>query len=306
MKQELLKGGTDQLKLGLKDHGRDVAPYSCTIRILEGSTVLESGTPTAGAYTPTSAVVGELHADLVAEWTYVENSGEPSKKKAEQFDVVLFKLVPVVTDSDVLKECAALSTADYVHHGEISGTPSSSAIIDQSLIGSLTDYDGGIITFLSGTLAEKQFVVSSFTASTGTIGGTFGSAPAASDTFTLRRSFKGEIDQAWEDIYDKLIQQCAGDSYATLNQGNVPSYASRPYLIITPDRLRRPHLMRALEKIFRGIATDTTGVDWARAEYYAKEFEAAWSGLKLTFASGSDDSAPVAEKEVSGAWGFGR
>lgn len=306
MKQELLKGGTDALALGLVDHGRAVAPYSATIRILQGSTVLEAGTATAGAYTPSSAVTGEVHQDLAAEWTYVETEGAASKKKVELFDVVLSKLVPVISDADIVKECPGLTEKTGVHYGTVGASPSASAIIDLELVGTREDYDGALLTFLDGTLDGKQFLVTAFAAATGTITAAMGSAPSAGDHFTLRNTFQAYVDQAWSDVYDKLIAQCANDPDAGVPGGGTYSGSSRPYLIMSPDRLRRPHLLKALEKIFRDIADDTTGADWARAEYYAKEFEAVWNGLKLVFASAAEDDDPVAVKQTSAQWGFGR
>jgi hypothetical protein len=306
MKQELLKGGADALALGLVDHGRAISPYSATIRILKGSTVLESGTATAGAYTPSSAVTGEVHQDLTAEWTYVETVGGATKKKVELFDVVLSKLVPVVSDADIIKECPGLAVKTGVHYGTVGAGPLASAIIDLELVGCREDYDGGLLTFLDGTLDEKQFLVTAFASSTGTITAAMGSAPAEGDHFTLRNTFQAYVDQAWADVYDKLIAQCANDPDGGIADGGTYPASSRPYLIMTPDRLRRPHLMKALEKIFRDIADDTSGADWARAEYYAKEFESVWNGLKLVFASASDDDDPIAEKQTAPQWGFSR
>lgn len=306
MRQELLKGGADSLSLGLKNHGRAYAPYSCTIRILQGSTVLESGMATAGVYAPTVAVTAECAQDLTAEWSYVETVGAAARKKVELFDVVLFKLYPVVTDDDILSEAASLMSSDYVHHGEVSGTPSTTTLVDQSLIGSFQDYVGSILTFLTGTKANSQYVITSFVSATGTLGATFGTAAVAAETFMLRRSFQGEIDQAWEDIYDKLIQDCSSDAYSLLPNGLANNYASRPFLVMTPDRLRRPHLCKALEKIYRGIANDQNGVDWARAEHYKAEFESIWKGMRLVFAYGGDTTTPTASKEVTGQWGFNR
>ena len=306
MKQELLKGGTDELVLGLVDHGRAVVPSSCSIRILNQGTILESGTATGGRYTPSSAVVGVVNQDLTVEWTY-SVSGGPTQRRVELIDVVLFKLYPVISDIDLVREVSALAAGDYLYHGIVESS-AAEGFIDRDLIGAREDWIGAIIHMQSGADAGSQYQVSAFDPTTGTVTYAPSQAAAPGDTFTMRRSFQGEIDSAWADIYDKLIQQCSNSPEAQ----RAPFVSTwprasgmRPYLVMTPDRLRRPHLLRSLEKIFRGIATDTSGTDWARAEYYSKEFESAWNGLRLAFASDLS-TVPVKESEGSAQFGFGR
>lgn len=292
MKQELLKGGSDALKLGLLDHGRPVAPSSCAIRILDGGSLLEGGDAPAGVYVPGASTVGAAKENLVAEWTF-QVGGGAVERRVELFDVVLFRLYPIASDQDLIREAAILGSSEYVRRGKVASS-SAQSIVDRTLIGAREDWAGAVLTFSSGADAGSQYIVSGFAPSTGTIDYPAGTPASAGDEYVLRRSYQGELDAAWDDLYDKLVQTCAG----------APD-GSRAHLVMTPDRLKRPHLLRALEKIFRGMATDPAGVDWARAEHYAKEFEAAWSGIQLVFAE-RESATPAPSHEGSLQFGFGR
>jgi hypothetical protein len=199
----------------------------------------------------------------------------------------------VVSDADLIAETAVLASNEYTCVGEVSD-PTALGFVDRALIGSREDWLGAILTMLSGADAGGQYVVTGFSPVTGQINYSPTTEAFEGDSFSLRRSFQGEIDAAWADIYDKLTQACAA----------APD-GSRPELIMTPDRLRRPHLLRALEKIFRGLADDPSGIDWARAEKYASEFEAVWNGLQLVFAH-DHGTEPTPARETSAQWGFGR
>lgn len=292
MKQELLKGGTDSLILGLTDHSIAVTPYSCTVRILDGSTVLESGTATYGVYTPTSATTGESREDITVEWTFQRTSGAKIEKKVELVDVVLFKLAAFIDDRDLMAEAPGLGSEEFVYRGSVTSAVAT-GIKCAGLVASRYDWEGAIIEIVSGARDGDQAAVSAFDASDGELTYSATGYPVAADTFTLRRTFQGEIDSAWNDVYDRLVQAC------------VDAGGARPSLVMSPDRLRRPHLYKALEKVYRGIATDNTGVDWARAEYYASAFDSVWSGIKLAFAS-PDSTDPIIESDGMIDNGFDR
>lgn len=290
MKQEILKGGTDTLTLGLYDHGVAVTPSSCTIRILEGDTVLESGTATSGVYTPTT-IISDTYQDLVVEWTWAV-AGGATQKKTELIDVVLFKLTSSISDQDLVREDASLGSNDWVWYGAVTGT-NAGGFVDMSTIGRREDWKGAILTILSGTYDGNQYTITSFAPTTGTFLYTAANYPSVADTYRVNRSFQGEIDQAWADIYDKLVQACT------------KAGQDRPSLIMSPDRLRRPHLIKTLEKIYRGQSDDPNGIAWQKATYYHDEFEAVWQGLSLVFAAPNHDT-PVIQRDGNVQWGFGR
>jgi hypothetical protein len=292
VKQELLKGGTDELVISIKDHGRTVTPSTCTCRILDRGTLLESGAATGGRYRPGSGTVALVHQGLTAEWTFIVDAGA-EQKHVMLFDVVLFKLSPMVTDEDLVSEAPVLAGADYIFHGTVE-TLTASGFIDRALIGAREDWRGAILSIISGTDASGQYLVTDFDSATGTLTYTYTTPTAIDAVFTLRRSYAGEIAAAWSDIMDKLEQACD----AALD-------GDRSTLVMTPDRLKRPHSLRALEKVFRGLADDANGIEWAKAEFYSKEFEASWNGLRLVFAD-DDASEPVQEHEGSAQWGFSR
>jgi hypothetical protein len=292
MKQEVLKGGTDELVISVKDHGRTVTPSSCTCRILDRGTLLESCAATGGRYTPGTATVSAVHQGLTAEWTFVVDAG-PQQRHVMLFDVVLFKLFPMVTDDDLVAEAAALAADDYIYHGTVE-TLTASGFTDRSLIGAREDWRGATLSIVSGDDAGGQYLVTGFSADTGDIEYDDSTPSSVDAIYTLRRSYAGETAAAWADIMDKLEQACD----AALD-------GDRSTLVMTPDRLKRPHALRALEKVFRGLADDANGIEWAKAEFYAKEFEASWNGLRLVFAD-DDSSEPVQEREGSAQWGFSR
>jgi hypothetical protein len=297
MRQEILKGGADGLRLSLTEHGRAVVPSACSARIVHLGTLLEQGAAAGGIYTPGAATVGQVRQDVAIEWTYTV-SGE-ARKHVELFDVVLFKLYPMASEADLLNEAPSLVESARIHRGTVSSA-SAAGIIDSELIGDIEDYTGAVLTMRSGVDAGSQYIITGFTSSTGALAFTPTHTPVAGDVYTIRKSFQFALDTAWENIYDRLILACSNAP------GGIGDRASRPYLIMTPDRLRRPQILRALEIIFRGIADDQNGADWARADYYAKEYEAAWSGIRLVFAFDSDSSEPAAESESSAQFGFHR
>lgn len=293
MRQELLKGGTDQLILDLKVDGRPVSPSSCSCRILYGTEVLESGNAPGGVYTPSGAATARIYEDLIAEWTYTLKAGGPVQRRVEQFDTVICKLYPVVTDEDLMKESAGLASDEYIYRGTVTEA-SASGLVDSALSGRRDDWVGAVLDVLSGDQAGAHYIVSSMDEASGAVVYQADAYPAVGDSYTMRRTFQGEIEAAWADIYDKLVQACS----------EAPD-GSRPYLIMTPDRLRRPHLLKSLEKVYRGRATDPSGIDWLKAEHYGREFESAWNGLKFSFAARYTD-VPVESHRGSAQWGFGR
>jgi len=301
MRQELLRGGSDVLTLRVFDYGRPAAVTAVTARLFDHSgQLIDSGDAPDGVFTPAAGVVGQVRQDCSVEWSYTDSRGMPHRT-LELFDVVLFKLYPVATEADLIREAPSLvaservmhAVADDVHFDEGQGE---TTITSSALMGTREDWRGSILTFASG----ESLIVDEFSPVTGTIVVPGQIVAATGDEFTLRRSYQGELDAAWEDIYDKLIQQCA------TSPGGVGSRQSRPYLIMSPAVLRRPHILLALDKAFRGIATDATGVDWARAERYLKEFDQIWNGLNLVFASDADGDSPVPDGERSAQWGFNR
>lgn len=291
MRQDIMRAGTDELTFTVKDHGQTVVPSSCSIRIIDHGVVLESGNAPLGKYTPGAATVGKMRQDITAEWTF-QLSGAPPQKYVTLFDVVAFKLYPMITDDDVVREVSSLGSVDFV----VSGTVTDEDVqgfADSSLIGAHEDYVGAIMTMVSGVDAGGQYVVTAFDASLGKLTYVPTVAAVAGDRYTLRRSYAGEIDSAWEDVFSRLEQACSQAS------------GDRAALIMSPDRLRRPHLMKTLEKVFRGMATDPSGVDWTRAEHYAKEFDAAWNGIRLVFAE-KDVDIPTNARDGLLVMGFRR
>lgn len=298
MRQEILKGGSDSLRLSLFDHGRAVQPSSCSARILDiGGNLLASGDAAGGIYSPPASVSGQARQDCTVEWTYTYDG--ITDKRVELFDVVLFRLYPVATEADMIRESPSLVSSERVYRGTVNAADSSS-ITSNSLLGTREDWSFAIIQLLTGTEAGKQYVVSAFDAGIGKASYPAASAASPGDTFLLRRSYQSELDAAWDDVIDRLTQACANSPVQLGLQ------QTRPFLVMTPDRLRRPHLSLALSKAHRGIATDQNGVDWAKAEYYAAEYEGSWAGLKLVFAQPGDFSAPLVGEERSTQWGFSR
>ena len=279
-------------------HAVAATPSVCAYKVLDyAGTVLEQGTAAGGVFTPGAGVVSQARQDCAVEWTYTVDGAQ--KRTVEQFDVVLWKLYPVATEADLIREAPALVASEKVHRGTVYASDAN-GLTDKALIGTREDWEGAVLAILSGSDLDGRYVVTAFDPVTGTLTYTHTKNPAPGTTYTLRRSYQPEMDAAWEDLYDRLIQACAS------SPGGQGYQEARPFLIMTPDRLRRPHLLLALAKAFRGVATDTSGPDWARAEYYQGEFETAMAGLKLVFAEEGNTPNPVADDDTTPQWGFSR
>lgn len=83
--------------------------------------------------------------------------------------------------------------------------------------------------------------------------------PAGPAPLTRYGSYQGFIDEAWTMLRNRLDET-----------------GTRVELVVTPARLREPHLLAALMLIFQDLASRNPAHQ-AAADSYAKQYEAAWA-----------------------------
>lgn len=278
MKQQLqVSSETDALTYEVWDHGQHVVPSSGTISISRSAdvdvgpssvTVAADGTC---SYVPGSAVTGDYGENLRAEWTL--NFPCYARRYTQLFDVVQFPIRSLVTDEDLVAECAELQRQKYIAYGTAQGG-GSSEITDQGLMDYPDDhFKGGTVEIVAGTNAGQVRRVSTSVQSTGKI--TVSSAFAASidDTseYVARRTYQKEIDRAFGEM-------CA----------DVDARGYRPALIVNSEDLKTPHVYLTLAKVCRDLAKSSDDIWWARAEKYAELYTASMSAQKWQYDSDED------------------
>lgn len=89
---------------------------------------------------------------------------------------------------------------------------------------------------------------------------------------TSRTDYSDEIDEAWVMVQRRLL-----------------SAGRRPWLVLSPDALREPHLCTALSLVFEGLAGRSGDEVWARkAETYRDQAERAWKMVRLAYDEDED------------------
>jgi|TARA_Y100000034_G_scaffold134763_1_gene204152 hypothetical protein len=273
MKQQLQEDSTtDSLQITIWDHNRREIPSAGTISIYDGPTQLvSSATATIAAdgtcsYTPGTTVTDVEEENLKAEWTLTIDS--EAKVFIQLFDVVPYPLYPMVTDEDLISECAQLQEERYLAYGTAdSGTTTMLVDIDLSEYRD-NHWQGGTLEITAGTNSGSKRIVSAFAKDTGTVTVTsaFGSAIDSTSKYLLRRTFQREIDRAWDDLQAKILQK-----------GN------RPALIMNSDELKPVHIMTTLEKICRDLSTTEGDIWWAKATHYMEQASAWWNNAVFIY-----------------------
>ena len=97
-------------------------------------------------------------------------------------------------------------------------------------------------------------------------------------------SWQDQRDDAWEDIQGMLIEG-----------------GKRPYLVLSSWSLKKPHTHLALARIYRMLATFTSGKGkYAEmADYYDEAFASDWAGLTLDYDYDEDGTLTDDEEQVA-------
>ena len=286
MKQQLERDSTtDYIGVTVWDHNQRVVPTAATVSIYDGANALVSAaTATIAAdgavtYIPGTTVTEDAEENLKAEWTLTIDSA--ARKVVQLFDVVNFKLFPMVSDEDLISECAQLQTEGYRAYGTAdSGT--TTTLVDIELMEYRDNHwEGGTLEILGGTNSGTKRVVASSVKATGTVtvSSAFSSAIDSTSKFMLRRTYQREIDRAWDDLMERII-----------SKGN------RPALIMNSESLKPTHIMWALEKICRDLSTTQDDIWWARSEYYSQRAAAWWNQLVFLYDSDEDEQVDTRKR----------
>jgi hypothetical protein len=207
----------------------------------------------------------DVFGDYLVEWNLTVGSRQICVQ--EMCSIVKSDLYPTITDTDLYAECAALEESHYYHRGEVSAAENGS-ITDNSLIGSMVNYTGATLEFLTGQCTGMTMIVSGFIGNTGTLRlSSMNAIPDAGSVYLMKKPFHAERSLAFDEIRHKVTQQ---SDY-------------RPALIVSPDAFRFAHIYLSLAKICRGLSVNPDDVWMHRALYYDKQFEYAWSGIRFAY-----------------------
>lgn len=278
MKQQLVQSSTtDQLEIEVWDHNVQVVPTSAVVSIIiNGNTEVSLGTAsivTSGtcSYQPGATVLGDLAENCIAAWRLT--IGGEYRYFRDTFDVVLNPLYPVVTDEDLIAECAQLQDSKYMEAGLAdSGT---STTLVSILLQEFQDnhFQGGTLEITDGACAGEKGRIASSERSTGTIAldASLSTSVDSTSRFVVRRTFQREIDRAWNDV-EAMIQ----------------TKGYRPALVMNSEDLRPVHLAWTLVKVCRNLAKSKDDVWWARAEEYNADFAAKLNWVKFVYDTDED------------------
>lgn len=285
---ELYKdSATDTITFNLRENGEIIVPDSGSVDFYRGGLLIKSVvvTPSSdGIYSiaPGAEVTDGAGENLRAEWTFT--TGTTVRKYNQLFDVVLNKIYPVVAESDLVRECSALAGSEINFYG-IAESGTTKSLVDNQLIGAESNYwRGSELEFLTGANIGKVVIIDAFNGRTGALSWTTAlTAVSALDEFVMKRTFQPEINRAWEDIINRIK-----------NMGN------RPNLIMNPESLKTVHVFLSLEKVCRGLSSDSNDIWSTRANHYEKAFVNNWDQIKFLYDTYEDNTPDEARINITG------
>ena len=186
------------------------------------------------------------------------------------FDVVKYPFVNEVNIDSLRKENrSALELAGFKYDGD-SESGTTSTLIDSSLIGQDT-FAGGEITIypLDNNVRAESFTVTDFNDSTGEI--TFSPARSTaitSERFTIRRSFKEDIERA-----------------SVIVQSDLWKKNKRAYLILDNTQINNMIIYKFFERMFGKKKTTNNDDDsnYVQYIYYKDLYMSEFEGLPLVY-----------------------
>lgn len=279
MKQQLLKASTtDTVEIKVWDHNVQVVPTAALVSIVIDSTVevsLATATITSlgtCSYIPGATVLDDVAENCMARW-YLTVGGV-TQHYDQLFDVVLHKLYPVVTDEDLIAECAQLQFEKYLESA-LADSGTTSTLVSTKFQDYPDDYfKGGLIEITEGENVGLMRVILSNDKATGTVNfdTSMPSAITASCRFVARRTFQREIDRAWEDIEALIVQR-----------------GYRPALVMNAEDLKPLHVAATLVKISKNLAKTTEDIWWARAGTFEEDREKRLKGINFVYDNYEDE-----------------
>lgn len=287
MRQQFLLDTAETFQAYVYENNRKLVPDSAII------TVTSPGGDTAivSAQAMTVQADGRLDYDLTADSndTADDNykaiiayvSGGTTFTITLFYDVVISKLVKVITDEDIVAELPQLRDNGWRVFGT-SESGSTTTIIDADLVQFSDDYFTGGLAY--SITQDETREITDFVSSTGTVTTIAFGSSAETDKYVLTQAYTKEIQRAFEKIEDLLIRK-----------------GRRPHLILDPQDLREVHIIMSVTEICKGLVRgDTDGVWWDFMTKYDKLGFSMFNSI--TFKYDESEDGVISDEEEEGGF----
>lgn len=288
MKQQVLYGKTDTLRLTVYAINRPIVPTSATIVLYktDGTTTLQSSTSasvnsTTGemTYSLTTTHTANLGLNFKAVWSYVVSG--TTYYETQLFDVVRSILSIPITDDDLYAELPSLRKSN-IQTGGTATSASTSTLIDTKILKDADDYwKGGVVEILSGTGSGQIRDITSFTQSSSSLSVTpnWTTTPDTTSKYRVVKSWSVSIQNAFEKIEQMLYDKGKRDS-----------------LILESSQIKIPLVYLTLNAICMDLR-DEEGDKWdLLSKDYSDKFEKSFTSLTLDY--DDDESGGIQGEEV--------
>jgi len=288
MKQQVLYGKTDTLRLTVYSNNRPLIPSSSLITIYknDGTTEVQSqtsasinGTTGEMTYSLTTTHTAERGLNFKAIWQYVVSG--TTYYETQLFDVVRSILSIPITDEDLYAELPSLSKANIQKTGTATAT-SASSLTDTKKIKEQDNYwKGGVVEIISGTGSGQSRDITASTQSSGviTVSPDFVTTPDATSEYRIIKSWTTAISHNFEKIEQMLYDK-----------------GKRQFLILESSQIRVILIYLTLHSIGLDLM-DAEGDKWDLLQKkYEEKFKDSFNSLALDY--DEDDSGSVQGQEV--------
>ncbi len=285
MKQQFRKNTAETFRTYVFENNRRVIPSTASITIykpassekLVDAAVMTISSEGLLSYGLSAADNSQLGSSYKAEITYQLNA--ETFYATLFYDVVLSKLLKVITDEDIINELPQLKDNGWSVNGTASGG-SASTILDVELTRYVDEYfTGGLAVSLDK--GESREIIS-FVSATGSVSTAPFSAPIINgERYSLRRSFVREIQRAFEKIEEKLIRG-----------------GKRPELVLDPVDIREIHIYYSVAEVCKGFVTDRETFWWDIWKDYERRAEDAFASLSVKYDASGDGYISGAEADT--------
>jgi hypothetical protein len=276
MKQQFLVDTADTFRAHVYENNQILTPTSATLtvynpgtstKLIDGAamTIAADGQLTYSLTATHTDVVGESYKAVIA---YVIS--DTTYYLTLFFDVVRSKLHKVITDDDLEAELPQLAQdKGGIFYGDMTGG-STTTIVDAELKRFPDDYfTGGQATNLTN---EETRLITDFVSASGTVTtAAFATANAATNKYSLRRSFTREIQRAFEKI-ENLLEQSG----------------KRSALVLDSYDLREVHILYAVAEVCKGRITDNDSIWYALWHDYDKRAYAVFKSTEFKYDTSDD------------------
>lgn len=199
---------------------------------------------------------------------------------AQFFDIVMYPFANLVTDQDLMDENRMIENG-IQEEGGTASSGSTTTLVDLNRIESDDFWNGGKLFILptddTGKISEHT--VTDFVKSTGTL--TF--TPALSggvttQSYTLRRSYQAQINQAGNIVRDDIAAQ-----------------GKKAYLMVDSTQVNRLIVCKCLERYFQQIRKADGDQYDLQFKYYKEEYDKLFNSIPLLYDTDEDGSISTTE-----------